>query len=172
MKPLGTKGIAQYVAKPHSNYIDQRKIGELTVSEFTRLLKNIQIENANEHPDTGVVQTNAISEELKNLATKVNSIEKALQQISPQEDPEESQYLTTEQAARMIGVSRQTVQHKKSRGLLEFYGEGRIQRTTVAAVKRYLKMFGNPLSQIKRAERSESKARKRRGANDPTTRSE
>lgn len=112
------------MAKPHSNHIDQRKIAELTVSEFSLLIKQIQ----------------------------VDAIEEALKKVIPQVDPDESKFLTTQEAADLIGVSRQTLQEKKSRGLIEFGEDGRIHRTTLAAVKRYLKKFGQPLSQIKRAE--------------------
>jgi excisionase family DNA binding protein len=105
----------------NSNFA-KRKIGDLAVSEFALLFIKLQSD----------------------------AIQEALIKILPQTDPDENVYMTTKEVAEMLGFSRQTIQEKKSRLLLEFYGEGRIQRTTLAAVKRYLKKFGTPLSKLKK----------------------
>jgi len=105
--------------------LTQRKIADITFGEFMVILEEIQ----------------------------AAAIERALMKVLPQTDPDENVYMTAKEAAAILGVSRQTIQEKKSKMLLEFYGEGRIQRTTLAAVKRYLKKFGTPLSKIKLTER-------------------
>jgi histone H3/H4 len=95
-------------------------------------------------------------EELKTLLleTLVQVLSKSLQG-----DPDEEKFLSTKEAAAFLGLSRQTVQEKKKRRLIKFFGEGRIQRTTVAECKKFLKEFGQPLSSIKRKEAEEKKRR-------------
>ena len=106
-----------------------RKIAELTVGEFTSLLLKIQTE----------------------------AIEKALLKVAPQRDPDEDCYMTTQEAADFIGLTRQTVQAKKSKNLIEYEGEGRTTRFTKAALKRYLKAHGTPLSVLKHAQKKNGK---------------
>jgi excisionase family DNA binding protein len=78
------------------------------------------------------------------------AIAKALKLAIPTTDPDENVYMTIKEAAHLLGLSKQTIQSKKKKMLLEFYGQGRITRTTLAAIKRYLKKFGVPLSRLGR----------------------
>jgi excisionase family DNA binding protein len=108
-----------------------RKVADLTVDEFKSLLFKIQSE----------------------------AIAAALEKAFPVKDPDEYIYKTTQQAADFLNVTRQTIQAKKKAKLLESEGEGRLTRFTVAALKRYMKIYGTPTSALKKAQKRAEKGK-------------
>jgi excisionase family DNA binding protein len=86
-------------------------------------------------------------------------LERFLTKVIPPIDPDEDVYWTTKQAAAFLGLSLQTIQEKKKRGLIEYEGQGRITRFTKAACKRYMREHGIPPASI--AKRVENPVRVR-----------
>lgn len=93
---------------------ERRKVADLTVGELTSLISKI------------------IGECLKRV----------LAEVIPQRDPDEDVYWTTQQAALFLGLTKQTIQARKKKGLIEYEGKGRTTRFTKAACKRHMREYG------------------------------
>lgn len=99
--------------------------------------------------------------ELKSLLAEVlsSTIEKVLLKVMPPRVSDEDIWLTTIEAADFLNTTRQTIQKKKSEGLIKFSGHGRIQRVSKAELKRYLDKHGVNAYSLKKAQKKNEEKR-------------
>lgn len=119
--------------KPMTNSQGAPQVVSLTPAELTNLVKEAVI---------SILLVHGLTKE-KLLAEFQQMLTKAVREIVPANDPEETEYLNATEAAKVLKISRTTVNKYKTvvingKPVLAFGGIGRIKRISKAECRRVM----------------------------------